>query len=64
MLDVERLEEFLLGSGPTMQLRSLGFGYKRDACSLAQWSFGPLGSRFSLLSTWVSITLVKYGRYP
>jgi hypothetical protein len=45
-------------------LRSLRFGNKQDACSLAQWSFGPLGSRFSRLSTWVSITLVKYGRYP
>ena len=64
MIDVRTSEEFLLGLGPATQLRSLGFGNKQDACSLAQWSFGPQGSRFSLLSTWVSITLVKYGRYP
>jgi hypothetical protein len=29
MLDVERSEEFLLGSGPDLQLRSLRFGNKQ-----------------------------------
>jgi len=56
-------EEFLLGLGLAVQSCSLEVR-RQDVYSLAQCSVGPQASRLRPVSTWVSITLVRYGRYP